>query len=133
MLKENSVTRLLRCATCFPVYDVAQSAVFYECILGFRIEYIASAPSEFAIVSRDGLAIMFRKVAAPSLVRPNEVQGASWDAFFWIDDADSLYTELSGRGAVIAYDLVDNKEDGKREFAVRDRDGHVLGFGQPIT
>ena len=88
-------SQLLRCAPYFPVADVEQSATYYERVLGFRREYAGGTPPRFAIVSRDGLPVMFRVVPAPERVSPNEYQ--------------------------------------MEEFAVRDGDGYVLGFGQPVA
>ncbi|HYM62288.1 MAG TPA: VOC family protein [Thermoanaerobaculia bacterium] len=126
------MTRLLRSAPYFPVADVASSAAHYEQTLGFKCDYMAGSPPEFAICSRDGLAIMLRKVSASELIRPNEWQGGTWDAFFWIDDAAALHAELSGRGATIVYGPMIQESYQMLEFAIRDRDGHVLGFGQAL-
>ena len=52
--------KLLRGAPYFPVGDVAASAGFYERVLGFKCEYMAGSPAEFAILSRDGHGIMLR-------------------------------------------------------------------------
>lgn len=127
------MTKLLRSAPYFPVSDVGQSATFYENVFGFRREYVAGTPPQFAICSRDGLAIMLRKVAAPDLIRPSESQGGTWDAFFWIDDAVTLHSELVERGATVVYGPIVQELYGMLEFAVRDRDGHVLGFGQALA
>ena len=97
------MSKLLRSAPYFPVADVALSATHYKDVLGFDIEYAAGDPPQFAICSRDGLAIMLRRVSAPDLIRPNESQGGTWDAFFWIVDAIVLHAELVERGAIVVY------------------------------
>jgi len=125
--------RLLRSAPYFPVLDVEASLAFYERALGFECEYVAGSPAQFAICSRDGLAIMLRRVAAPELILPNEKQGGTWDAFFWIDDAEALHAELAARGAEVVYGPLLQEAYQMQEFAVRDRDGHVLGFGQALA
>jgi catechol 2,3-dioxygenase-like lactoylglutathione lyase family enzyme len=122
--------QLLRSAPYFPVADVDQSAGYYERVLGFRREYAAGTPAQFAILSRDGLAIMLRRVPTPEEIRPNERQGGTWDAFFWVRNARALHAELLGSGAEIAYGPIAQEAYGMEEFAVRDCDGHVLGFGQ---
>ena len=122
-------SQLLRGAPYFPVDDVEQCVAHYERVLGFRREYVAGTPAEFAIVSRDGLPIMLRRVPAPDLIRPIEKQGGTWDAFFWVSDVRALHAELRDNGAEIVYGPV-AREYGMEEFAVRDREGHVLGFGQ---
>ena len=125
--------RLLRSAPYFPVGDVAKLAAYYEKVLGFRVEYTGGppgAPPVFVIVSHDGLPIMFRRVADASRLAPSEKQGGTWDVFFWVDDAEALYSELRARGAEIVYGPLVQTEYDMKEFAVRDPDGHVLGFGQ---
>jgi catechol 2,3-dioxygenase-like lactoylglutathione lyase family enzyme len=123
--------QLLRGASYFPVPDVEQAVAHYERMFGFAREYVAGTPPDFAIVSRDGLCIMLRRVS--ERISPNEQQGGTWDAFFWVRDVRALHDELKGRGAVIVYGPMVQKAYNMEEFAVRDRDGYVLGFGQPVT
>jgi catechol 2,3-dioxygenase-like lactoylglutathione lyase family enzyme len=124
--------QLLRCAPYFPVTDVEQSAQHYERVLGFHRDYSAGTPPQFAIVSRDGLAIMLRLVPAPARISPNEQQGGTWDAFFWVRDVHALHTELRAKGADIVYGPVVQEAYQMEEIAVRDPEGYVLGFGQPV-
>jgi catechol 2,3-dioxygenase-like lactoylglutathione lyase family enzyme len=126
------MTRILQSATYFPVADVAEATAAYEQTFGFTTDYIAGSPAEFAISSRDGQSVMFRRVPDPSLIRPNEAQGGTWDVFFWVDDADALCAELAGRGAQVAYGPLNQEAYHMREFAVRDLNGYVLGFGQAL-
>lgn len=125
--------QLLRSAPYFPVADLERSAAHYEDVLGFRREYVGGSPPQFAILSRDGLPIMLRRVDAPDRILPNEGQGGTWDAFFWVRDARSLHAELQARGADIVYGPIVQAHYRMEEFAVRDRDGYVLGFGQPVA
>ena len=126
------ITQLLRSAPYFPVTDVQQAAEYYERVLGFRPEYIAGSPPEFAIVSRDGLPIMLRLVATANIT-PNEQQGGTWDAFFWVSDVRALHAELLANGAEIVYGPIVQEAYHMEEFAVRDREGYVLGFGQSVA
>src|SRR5882762_5517652 len=89
-------SQLLRSAPYFPVADLEQSAAHYERVLGFHCEYSGGTPPQFAILSRDGLAIMLRVVPTPERISPNEKQGGTWDAFFWVRDARALHAELRG-------------------------------------
>lgn len=127
------MAKLLRSAPYFPVADVLRSVRFYDEVLGFHSDYVAGSPPQFAICSRDGLSIMLRRVEAPERIRPGESQGGTWDAFFWVDDADGLHAELAARGATVVYGPLIQEAYGMREFAVRNGDGHVLGFGQNLT
>lgn len=124
--------RLLRSAPYFPVADVDATVAYYQKVLGFGREYVAGSPAQFAIVSRDGLAIMLRLVLAPQRIAPSEQQGGTWDAFFWVSDADGLHRELTSKGAAVVYGPLVQESYAMREFAVRDNDGHVLGFGQKL-
>ncbi len=124
--------QLLRSASYLPVADVEKSAAYYERILGFQCEYAAGTPPQFAIYSRDALAIMFRKVESPGLICPSEKQGGTWDVFFWVSDVRALHAELKANGATIVYGPLVQQHYHMEEFAVRDLDGHVLGFGQDL-
>ena len=122
--------RLLRSAPYFPVADVAKLAAYYERTLGFHVDYTAGSPPTFAILSRDGLPLMLRLVSDASRLLPNEKQGGTWDVFYWVDDAEALCAELRGRGADVVYGPVVQPDYDMKEFAVRDPEGYVLGFGQ---
>lgn len=126
-------SHLLRVAPYFPVADVEASAAYYERVFGFHIEYVAGSPAQFAIVTRDGLSVMLRLVPAPERISPSEKQGGTWDAFFWVSDLRALHAELCANGADIVYGPLVQDAYAMEEFASRDRDGHVLGFGQPLT
>ena len=125
-------TRLVRAAPYLPVPDVAATAAHYQDILGFEREYLAGDPPEFAIYARDGLPIMFRRAPDRDRITPVERQGGTWDVFYWVEGLDALRADLVKRGAKLAYDLT-LQQYGMREFAVRDLDGHVLGFGEPTA
>ena len=123
---------LLRSAPYFPVANVSQSVAYYQRVLGFQCEYSAGNPAQFAIVSRDGLAIMFRLVSAPERITPNEKQGGTWDAFFWVRDARALHAEVLANSAEIVYGPIVQESYHMEEFAVRDPEGYVIGFGQAL-
>jgi uncharacterized glyoxalase superfamily protein PhnB len=131
-MSASNTVELLRSAPYFPIANVEKSVEFYQKVFGFGCEYSAGTPLQFAICSRNGLAIMLRRVSTPDLIAPNERQGGTWDAFFWVNDADGLHEELKARGAEVVYGPLIQEAYQMREFAVRDCDGHVLGFGQAI-
>ena len=128
----NEMVQMVRSAPYFPVADVERSVAYYKDTLGFRCEYSAGDPLQFAICSRDGLAIMLRRVSNPELIVPVEKQGGTWEAFFWVSDAVALHSELKARDADIVYGPIIQDAYHMKEFAVRDCDGHVLGFGHPL-
>jgi hypothetical protein len=122
--------QLLRSAPYFPVADVGKSAEHYERVLGFRCAYAAGDPPEFAILERDGLSIMLRRVTDAEKISPNEKQGGTWDVFFWVSDIAALDAEMRGKQADIVYGPTYRQMYHMMELAVRDSDGYVLGFGQ---
>lgn len=122
---------LLRSAAYFPVADVDLSVAYYESVLGFTTEYRAGAPSQFAIVSRNGLPIMFRRIEDATRVAPSEMQGGTWDVFFWVTGLHDLFGEFLNSGVDIVYEPV-MQAYHMEEFAIRDGDGHVLGFGETV-
>ena len=125
--------KLTRSAPYFPVADVAQSAAHYQRVFGFQTEYSAGSPAEFAIVTRDSLSIMLRRVADASPISPNERQGGTWDVFFWVNDVRALHAELAANGADVVYGPLVQEAYHMEEFAVRDTDGYILGFGQSVS
>jgi hypothetical protein len=112
--------QLLRSAPYFPVPDVEHAASHYERVFGFTREYVAGSPPQFAIMTRDGLSIMLRLVPDADRISPNERQGGTWDAFFWVRDVRALHAELRESGAVMVYDVVFQAAYNMEEFAVRD-------------
>jgi catechol 2,3-dioxygenase-like lactoylglutathione lyase family enzyme len=123
--------QLLRSAPYFPVADVERTAAYYERTLGFQRAYAAGSPPEFAIMMRDDLSIMLRRVREPEHISPNERQGGTWDVFFWVRDVRALHAELRESGAAMVYEVTFQAAYNMDEFAVRDLNGYVLGFGQP--
>ena len=124
--------KLLRHAPYFPVANVERTLAFYQDVLGFRCEYSAGDPLQFAICSRDGFAIMLRRVSEGERIVPIEKQGGTWEAFFWVSGVEALHTELKSKGGDIVYGPLIQESYQMREFAIRDCDGHVLGFGEQL-
>jgi len=124
--------RLERSAPYFPVSDLAGMVRHYEDVLGFTVEYTGGSPVEFAILARDGQAIMLRQVGG-GRIWPNEAQGGTWDVFFWVRDLPALARELKDAGADFVYEPLVQEAYHMTEFAVRDVEGYVLGFGEPLA
>jgi len=127
------IAKLTRSAPYFPVADVARAAAHYQRVFGFQTEYSAGSPAEFAIVTRDGFSVMLRRVADAGPISPNERQGGTWDVFFWVSDVRALHAELAANDADVVYGPLVQASYHMEEFAVRDADGYVLGFGQPVS
>ena len=132
-MSADQAKQLLRSAPYFPVADVEHAALHYERVLGFTREYVAGSPPQFAIMTRDGLSVMLRLVPDATRISPNERQGGTWDAFFWVRDVLALHAELVANGAEIVYGPILQEAYGMHEFAARDSSGYVLGFGQSLS
>ena len=125
--------QLLRSAPYFPVVNLESAVDQYERVFGFQRVYMGGDPPEFAIVSRDGLSVMLCTVQTTDPIVPNEKQGGTWDVFFWIRNARELHAEMQANGADVVYGPVVQEAYQVEEFAVRDREGYVLGFGQSLA
>lgn len=115
------------------VRDVVLSAEYYRDRLGFSFTRFWGDPPDFVILERDGLRLMLHRPSASVPIVPHwKVSAGMWNVYFWVCDADALYTEFKDRGAKIDYEP-QNKPYGIREFGVQDLDGYDLGFGHPIA
>jgi len=101
------------------VPDVAATAAFYRDVLGFTCDF---GDERYAVVWRDNSAIHF--------VRDQDLPRGV-HLFQWVNDVDSYYDEIIGRGATVAAAPADQPY-GIREFGLRDINGVELVFGQDV-
>ena len=116
----------------FVVHDVAATANFYRDQLGFSYERFWGDPPAFCMVKRGGVTIMLS--CHPGGMRPNRMADPgdeAWDAYIWVDDADSLHQEFAAKGVKIPRGLC-NQPYGNRDFDVEDCNGYRLCFGHSI-
>ena len=117
-------------ATVLLVDDVQVAADYYRDKLGFEVTYFDKNPGHYAYANRGEVWMHF---ACFVDVRPEPnsvaVPPDMFDIYIYVDDVDTLHTELVGRGAEIM-GLVTETEYGCREFRVRDPHGYVLAFGK---
>ncbi len=114
----------------FIVADVVKAAEFYRDVLGFDLPRFWGEPPCFAMPRRDGFVVMLQQADDPARVHPNGgAKGCeSWDAYFWVRDADALFAEFSDHSVEVVYPPTDQEYYGMREFAIRDLDGYILAF-----
>lgn len=100
-----------------PVTDVERAQQHYRDALGFEIRWLVPG-EEFGAVSRDNVAIFFRRRSQP--FEP---------AVHWVFAADinATYEELRSSGARIVEPL-EKKAWGLRQFTVEDIDGNRFYF-----
>lgn len=124
-----------RIAPYFIVDDVVATANFYRDKLGFAYNRFFGEPPAFCMVYRRGVVIMLSQFEQSGLMRPNGRAipgGDAWDAYVWVDDADTLIAELRARGVTIARDICDQPYEC-RDFDVLDPNGYRLCFGHDIS
>jgi len=132
-MSEDTQPQIMMSAPYFHVVDVVKAAGYYRDVLGFVSERLWGEPPCFAIPRRDGFAVMLSQVCEAEQVVPNgKLTGEmeSWDAYFWVRDAEALFAEFTAKGAVVVYPPKIQQYYDMKEFAVRDLDGFVLAFGQ---
>ena len=115
------------------VADVARAADYYREKLGFTYDRFWGDPPNFCMPRRDGHIVMLSQTDDPKQIVPHyKIVPNMWNVYFWVDNVEAVYEELSSRGATIDYDLC-VKEYGVREFGVQDLDGYDIAFGQDLT
>ena len=112
------------------VRDVVASANYYRDCIGFSYDRFFNEPPSFCILRRDGQNLMLAQVHDVSQLKPFwKIHDKMWNAYFWVDDADALYTEMKAAGAKMDYGPC-TQPYGVREFGIQDLDEHDIGFGQ---
>jgi len=112
------------------VPDVAAALEHYRELLGFETSEYELVPEDNGTATRDGCTIFFNRGARAtpnSEVAPPDL----FDVYLWTDDVQALFEELRGRGAAVLNEPIDRPWK-MREIRVRDLNGYVLGFGQPL-
>jgi catechol 2,3-dioxygenase-like lactoylglutathione lyase family enzyme len=113
------------------VSDLERSVAYYRDRLGFRCDVFGDPP-DFATAERDEATILLALCPEPARIVPNwRVVDKIWNAYIRVDDVESIYAEVQGRGAGIDYTIY-NAPSGFREFGVQDPDGHDIAFGQQL-
>ncbi len=126
------MTKLLTHAPYFFVADVVKASEYYRDVLGFSYDRLWGEPPAFCMPKRDGLTVMLSQQCEVDRIRPNGMDGESWDAYFWVTDADALFAEFVAKGVRVVYPPCDQAYYFNREFAVKDLDGYILAFAHAI-
>lgn len=121
--------RMGHAAPTFLVSDVAAITRWYAEQLGFRIlgTFPATEPHAYASVGRDGVEIMFLRLAAyqkPDL-RQQRPEGL-WDAYIRMSGVEVYYESLKAKPFI--HMALTRQTYGDVEFEVRDPNGYILVF-----
>ena len=103
-----------------PFDDVPAAVRHYRDVLGFAVNY-----------QQEDLGVMDRDAARVLLVQRTPQHSGIGSAYFYVRDADGLYSELVGGGADVQGEPVSQRW-GLREFSVHDLERNRLTFGQPF-
>lgn len=116
------------------VADVFETAEYYRDVLGFGFDQIHGEPPSFVVVQRDGVRLMFRQARNGPPPPHNATASPRFpiDVFLYVDDAEAMASDLRGRGADILDGPTHRPIWNGLELTVRDGDGRVLCFGQPL-
>lgn len=120
-----------RAATIVAVSDVAASVAFYRDVLGFECRDQASDGS-FALVARGPAALQLLRTDDPAALNATAENVA---VYLYVGGVDALYESLRPKLESLPRRRVKAPFDqayGMREFHVKDPDGCLLFFGEPI-
>lgn len=124
-----SPDNLIATAAVFPVTDLESSIRWYVDRLGFNPPGDDATKFKFAILQRDGAAIMLKQ--ADSAPEPNRhfTPGLDlFDAYIWVRDIEAVKQELIARDATLVEGPVEQIY-GCTEIALHDPDGYRIVFG----
>jgi lactoylglutathione lyase len=115
------------------VEDVAQTLTFYKDVLGFEVVMTLpeTTPFDFAIVSRDGVELMFQSRQSLSENVPaltGSPIGASQTFYVEVSGISDLYEQLRDKVEIVV-DL-HTTFYGTQEVYFRDINGYVLSFSE---
>lgn len=111
------------------VKDVVESAKWYVEKMGFENPEFVGEPPVFCMINRDDFQVFFSKADENKIIPNWKIVDKMWNAYFWVDDVESLYKEFIERGATIDYEL-HLKVYNVLEFGINDPDGYDIAFGQ---
>jgi len=125
--------RILHQAPILFAADLTKTVDYWVEKVGFRALGVWGDPPDFAIAARDTAHVMLTQTpAAHDIVPYWRIKDQMWNAYFWVDNAASMFAELKERGAHIDYELGE-KPYGVLEFGIQDLDDHDIAFGQDLN
>src|SRR5262245_22792061 len=117
--------KLTRLTPMLTVTDMDETIQFYRDLLGFQC---VSRSEGWAALHSGDVEIM---IALPNAHLAFEGPSSTASFYFNTDDVDALWQQLRHKTTVVY--PIENFFYGMREFAIRDNNGYLLHFGQPIT
>ncbi|MBZ0166116.1 MAG: bleomycin resistance protein [Candidatus Omnitrophica bacterium] len=125
--------KVIRNANILLVRDVKASADYFVNQCGFKDPIYPAPTEDFCMLHRDQAELMLSQAPAEHVIVPYwKINAQLWNIYYWVDDVETLYAEMTTAGARIDYELCDQPW-GCREFGIQDLDGHDIAFGQVIA
>lgn len=134
MADESFKPRLQGTTPVFLVGDIAATMRWYQANLRFKADpFPKSPPYAFCVLSRDDVEIMLQQLAGykkPDLYEERE--GGVWDVYVRMEGVRELFQALSKVADVTVLEPIRRQPYGQTEFVIRDLNGYVLAFGEPV-
>lgn len=125
--------RIIQQAPVLLASNLTRSVAYWADCVGFAAHGVWGEPPDFAILMRDTAHLMLSQAPAKHTITPHwRIKDKLWNAYFWVDDARSMFDELKQRGATIDYAL-NEQPYGVLEFGIQDLDEHDIGIGENLN
>ncbi len=109
------------------VDDIMSTIDFYTRVLDFYCEAFV-ADQGWASLQKDAIVIM---LALPNHHLPYHSSLLTGSLYLRTDGVDAWWNRLKDKTEIVY--SIENFDYGMREFAIRDCNGYILQFGQPIN
>lgn len=103
--------------------NIERTVAFYKNILGF--DKLGYKDENYAVIGRDKVEIHFWKCN-------DRIHPENTSCYVFVKDIDTLYIAMKKAGVVHPNGTLEDKPYGIREFAILDRDGNLIKFGEHI-
>lgn len=128
----------------FSVKNVKDTVLFYQDILGFKLEMVVPSTENiieqnltkdkiynYAMMSKDEVFVMFleeNNLKEDMPLLKNTTHGASLLFYIDVDDIDAVYDSLKDKVEIVKE--LERTWYGMKEFYIKDCNGYILGFGE---
>jgi uncharacterized glyoxalase superfamily protein PhnB len=122
--------KILKMTPMLETENLKQTIDFYTQLLGFTCQHCFPDEEnpQWTSLMKDGVELMFTTRNAHSLVEKATMTGSF---YFNSENVDEVWDQLKDK-VTIEYPI-ETFHYGMREFAIRDRNGYLLQFGQEIS
>ena len=123
VLTQPAPPQLMDLIPTFPVSNMDQALNYYTKSLGFFL--VLQSGNNYAAVGRDFVQIGL------GLRGGGSTKGPKSSVYINMNNVESLYKELKGRGVKMSSELK-TQPSKMKEFAITDPDGNIITFGEYV-